>query len=162
MKSLIDSVSREFTYPVRLISCNVPLLRPALLEVCKQIPFAACLVRTTTAVTMAQGSPAANVLPQRASATVNFRAMPGTTKEDLVAHIRRVVKNKDLEINILNAKEASKFSPTDSRSYNIIAELCKAILPNSVVAPYLVMGGTDAYHYEVLISNSSRESTYLG
>ena len=44
MKSLIDSVARECTYPVRLITCNVPLLRPALLEVCKKIPFAACLV----------------------------------------------------------------------------------------------------------------------
>lgn len=156
MKALIDAVSREFTYPVRLITCNVPLLRPALLEVCKQIPFAACLVRTTTAVTMAEGSPAANVLPQRASATINFRAMPGTTKDDLVAHIRKVVKNKDLEINVLNAKEASKFSPTDSRSFKIIEELCKGILPNSIVAPYLVMGGTDAYHYEPICENINR------
>ena len=156
MKSLIDSVARECTYPVRLITCNMPLLRPALLEVCKQIPFAACLVRTTTAVTMAQGSPAANVLPQRASATVNFRAMPGTTKDDLVAHIRKVVKNKDLEINVLNAKEASKFSPTDSRTFKIISDLCKSILPNSVVAPYLVMGGTDAYHYEPICENIYR------
>lgn len=161
MKSLIDAVSREFTYPVRLITCNVPLLRPALLEVCKQIPFAACLVRTTTAVTMAQGSPAANVLPQRASATVNFRAMPGTTKDDLVAHIRRVVKNKDLEINVLNAKEASKFSPTDSRSFRIIEELCKGILPNSIVAPYLVMGGTDAYHYEPICDNINRFAPFI-
>ncbi len=156
MKSLLDSIARECTYPVRLITCNLPLLRPALLEVCKQIPFAACLVRTTTAVTMAQGSPAANVLPQRASATINFRAMPGTTKDDLVAHIRSVVKNKDLEINILNAKEASMFSPTDSRCFNIISDLCKSIIPGSIVAPYLVMGGTDAYHYEPICKNIYR------
>ena len=105
---------------------------------------------------MAQGSPAANVLPQRASATINFRAMPGTTKDDLVAHIRKVVKNKDIEINILNAKEASKFSPTDSRSFKIIEELCKAVIPQSIVAPYLVMGGTDAYHYEPICENINR------
>ncbi len=161
MKSLLDAVGREFTYPVRLITCNMPLLRPALLEVCKTIPFAACLVRTTTAVTMAEGSPAANVLPQRASATINFRAMPGTTKDDLVEHIRKVVKNDDLEINVLNAKEASSFSPTDSRSFKIIGELCKGIVPSSIIAPFLVMGGTDAYHYEPICKNIYRYAPFV-
>ena len=60
------------------------------------------------------------------------------------------------EINILNAKEASKFSPTDSRSFKIIEELCKAVIPQSIVAPYLVMGGTDAYHYEPICENINR------
>lgn len=161
MKSLFDAIGRECTYPVRLITCNMPLLRPLILEVCKKIPFAACMVRTTTAVTMAQGSPAANVLPQRASATINFRAMPGTTKQDLVDHIRKVCKNKDLEINILNTKEASSFSPTDSRSFGIIRDVVKSMQPNAIVAPYLVMGGTDAYHYEEICTNINRYAPFM-
>ncbi len=160
MKSLLDSIARECTYPVRLISCNLPLLMPALLQGFKAIPFGACLVRTTTAVTMALGSPAANVLPQRASATVNFRAMPGTTKQDLVDHIRKVCKNNNLEINVLNAKEASSFSPTDSRAFGIINDVCKALVPGSIVAPYLVMGGTDSYHYEPICKNIYRYAPF--
>ncbi|MGN0447317.1 MAG: M20/M25/M40 family metallo-hydrolase [Acutalibacteraceae bacterium] len=160
MKSLLDSIARECTYPVRLISCNLPLLMPLLLQGFKAIPFGACLVRTTTAVTMAQGSPAANVLPQRASATINFRAMPGTTKQDLVDHIRKVCKNKNLEINVLNAKEASSFSPTDSRAFGIINDVCKALVPGAIVAPYLVMGGTDSYHYEPICKNIYRYAPF--
>lgn len=160
MKDLMDAVGRECTYPVRLITCNIPLLRPLILEVAKQIPFGACFVRTTTAVTMAQGSPAANVLPQRASATVNFRAMPGTTKQDLVDHIRKVCKNDNLEINVLNSKEASKFSPTDSRTFKIIGDICKNLEPNSIIAPYLVMGGTDAYNYEPICDNIYRYAPF--
>ena len=160
MKDLMDAVGRECTYPVRLITCNIPLLRPAILQVAKAIPFGACFVRTTTAVTMAEGSPAANVLPQRASATINFRAMPGTTKQDLVDHIRKVVKNKDIEINILNSKEASKFSPTDSRAFRIIGDICKGLEPNSIIAPYLVMGGTDAYNYEPICENIYRYAPF--
>lgn len=160
MKDLLDAVGRECTYPVRLITCNIPLLRPLILEVAKQIPFGACFVRTTTAVTMAQGSPAANVLPQRASAMVNFRAMPGTTKQDLVDHIRKVCKNDDLEINVLNSKEASKFSPTDSRTFKIIGDICKNLEPNSIIAPYLVMGGTDAYNYEPICDNIYRYAPF--
>ncbi len=160
MNDLMDAVARECTYPVRLITCNIPLLKPVLLQVFKSIPFGACFVRTTTAVTMAQGSPAANVLPQRASATVNFRAMPGTTKQDLVDHIRKVTKNNNLEVNILNTKEASKFSPTDSRTFKIIGELCKNLEPNSIIAPYLVMGGTDAYNYEPICENIYRYAPF--
>lgn len=160
MKSLFDEIARECSYPVRLITCNLPLLYPAILEVCKAIPFAACLVRTTTAVTMAQGSPAANVLPQRAAITVNFRAMPGTTKQDLVDHIRKSCKNKDIEINVLNSKEASKFSPTDSRAFGIIRDVSKSLQPGTIVAPYLVMGGTDAYHYEAICNNIYRYAPF--
>lgn len=160
MKALLDSVGRECTYPVRLITCNMPLLRPLILEVCKQIPFGACFVRTTTAVTMAQGSPASNVLPQRASATINFRAMPGTTKQDIVDHIRKCVRYKDIEINVLNSKEASKFSPTDSRAFKIIKDINKALEPNAIVAPYLVMGGTDAYNYEAICDNIFRYAPF--
>ena len=160
MRSLFDAIGRECTYPVRLITCNMPLLYPVILEVAKKIPFAACLVRTTTAVTMAQGSPAANVLPQRAAITVNFRAMPGTTKQDLIDHIQKSCKNKDIEINVLNSKEASSFSPTDSRAFKIIGDLAKALEPNAIVAPYLVMGGTDAYNYEPICKNIYRYAPF--
>lgn len=160
MKFLFDSIARNCTYPVRLITCNLPVLYPALLQICKLIPPAACMTRTTTGITMAEGSPAANVLPQRAAITVNFRAMPGTTTDDLVAHIKKVVKNKDIEVNVLNSKEASKFSPMDSRSYKIIERLCKSIEPRSIVSPFLVMGGTDACHYEPICENIYRYAPF--
>ena len=160
MKSLFDAIGRECTFPVRLITCNMPLLYPAILEVAKKIPFAACLVRTTTAVTMAQGSPAANVLPQRAAITVNFRAMPGTTKQDLIDHIQKCCKNKDIEINVLNTKEASAFSPTDSRAFRIIGDISKSLEPGAIIAPYLVMGGTDAYNYEPICKNIYRYAPF--
>ncbi len=160
MKFLFESIARNCTYPVRLITCNIKALYPLLLQVCKLIPPAACMTRTTTGITMAEGSPAANVLPQRAAITVNFRAMPGTSTRDIVDHIKKVVRNKDIEVNVLNSKEASKFSPMDSRSYKIIERLCKSIEPNSVVSPFMVMGGTDAYHYEAICENIYRYAPF--
>ncbi len=160
VKNLFSGVGRNCTYPARLLTCNLDYLQPLLKYGMTKIPFAACLVRTTTAVTMAQGSPAANVLPQKASVVVNFRQMPGTTVQDVVDHIRKVCRNKDIEINVLKAKEASKFSPTDSRAFGIIEEICKQDNPNSIVAPYLVMGGTDACYYEPICENIYRYAPY--
>ncbi len=156
MKMLLDSVARNTTYPVRLITCNMTALRPLLLQVCKMIPAAACMVRTTTAVTMSSGSPSANVLPQKAAATVNFRSMPGTSTDSIVDHIKKVCKNPNLEVTVLNSKEASNFSPTDSRAFKIISGITASLENGAVVAPYLVMGGTDAYFYEDICQNVYR------
>ena len=95
IKDLFSNIGRNCTYPARLVMCNLDLIQPVLKFAMTKIPVAACLVRTTTAVTMAQGSPAANVLPQKSSITVNFRQMPGTTVKDVEKHIRKVCKNKD-------------------------------------------------------------------
>lgn len=160
VKELFSNLGRNCTYPIRLIMCNLKLFFPLLKCVMKKIPFTACLIRTTTAVTMAQGSPAANVLPQKASITVNFRQMPGTTVADVEKHIRKVCKNKDIEVKVLKAKEASKFSPTDSRAFKIIEELCVQNNKGSIVAPYLVMGGTDACYYEPICENIYRYAPY--
>ncbi len=160
VKELFSNVGRNCTYPARLLMCNLNLLQPLLKFGMTKIPFTACLVRTTTAVTMAQGSPAANVLPQKASVTVNFRQMPGVTVKDVENHIRKVCRNKDIEVKVLKAKEASKFSPTDSRCFKIIKELCMQDNKNSIVAPYLVMGGTDACYYEPICENIYRYAPY--
>ncbi len=160
VSDLFSNLGRNCTYPARLLTCNIPYLKPLLRKGMTLLPFTACLVRTTTAVTMAEGSPAANVLPQKASVVVNFRQMPGTTVEDVIAHIRKVCRNKNIEIKVLKAKEASRFSPTDSRVFGIIEELCVQENKNSVVAPYLVMGGTDACYYEPVCENIFRYSPF--
>ena len=146
--ALFTKIGKRVSYPARIVTCNLWLLKPIVTLVMKKFPPAASLIRTTTGVSMAEGSPAANVLPQKSSITVNFRMMPGTTLADVKEHIKKVVKKKDIEIELLKGKEASKVSPTDSRSFKILEELCMRTDNNYIVAPYLVMGGTDSYHYE--------------
>ena len=157
---LFTNIGKNCTYPVRLITCNLPALKPLMKTVMKQIPPAASMIRTTTGVTMLSGSPAANVLPQKASATVNFRMMPGVSTQDVENHIHKVIRNKDIEVNCLKKKEASAISPTDSRSFKIIEKLCMQESEDNIVAPYLVMGGTDACTYEPICENIYRYSPY--
>lgn len=158
---LFTKIGKNVSYPARIVTCNLWLLKPLITAVMKKIPPAASLIRTTTAVTMAEGSPAANVLPQKASVTVNFRMMPGVTMKNVEEHIRSCVRNKNIEIEYLKGKEASKVSPTDSRSFKILEEICTRTDPDLLVAPYLVMGGTDAYHYEEVCDNIYRFAPFV-
>lgn len=158
---LFTKIGKNVSYPARIVTCNLWLLKPLITAVMQKIPPAASLIHTTTAVTMAEGSPAANVLPQKASVTVNFRMMPGVTMKNVEEHIRKCVHNKDIEVEYLKGKEASKVSPTDSRSFKILEEICTRTDPDLLVAPYLVMGGTDAYHYEEVCDNIYRFAPFV-
>ena len=161
VKDLFDRIGRNSSFLARNILCNTPLLMPVLKKVMSSIPASASFVRTTTAVTMAQGSPAANVLPQKASVTVNFRIMPGMTIADVEKHLRKVIKNKNAEIKLLGGNEPSNISPTDSRAFKAIEDICFRMNGNNVVAPYLVMGGTDARNYQNICNNIYRYSPFL-
>lgn len=158
---LFTNIGKRCSYPVRLLTCNIWLLKPIILKIMTKIPPAASLIRTCTAVTMASGSPQFNVLPQKASITVNFRTMPGVTIPDVEEHIRKSVRNKDIDVKFLVGKEASTVSPTDSRAFNTIKELCECADSKNLVAPFLVMGGTDAYNYEPVCENIYRFAPFV-
>lgn len=158
--NLFSGVGKHTSFPARMIMCNLRFLKPVFFAAMKQFPPAATFIRTTTACTMLSGSPASNVLPQTASVTVNFRELPGDTLADTEAHIRRVVKNKDIDVEFLKGKEASKVSSTDSKSFKVIEKLALQISDKNIVAPFLVMGGTDSYHYEEICDNMYRFSPF--
>ena len=157
---LFSDIGKRTSYLGRVVFCNLWLLKPLLLKVMSSIPPAASLVRTTTGVTMASGSPAANVLPQKASVTVNFRIMPGETIEDVRRHIEKYMGGENVEIEFIKGKEPSLVSPTDTRSFDTLKRLTVSQDKKNIVAPYLVMGGTDAYNYEIVCENIYRFSPF--
>ena len=158
---LFRSIGKRSSYGARLLFCNLRILKPLVLKIMTKIPPAASLIRTCTAVTMAEGSPQFNVLPQKASITVNFRTMPGVTTQDVEDHIRKSCRNKDITVRHLVGKEASKVSPTDSKAFKTIQELCMRTDSKNLVVPFLVMGGTDACNYENVCENIYRFAPFV-
>ena len=88
-----------------------------------------------------------NVLPSEARAVVNFRILPGDSVEGVIAHARRALGDPGLELRVLEAREPSPTSDPDSESYRALARTIREVFPGSVVAPALVLGGTDSRHY---------------
>ncbi|MBR3835579.1 MAG: M20/M25/M40 family metallo-hydrolase [Clostridia bacterium] len=157
LDELIHAVGGRATYLGKILICNYPIFKPLLTFILKIIPQGASMVRTITSVSMCEGSPAANVLPQRPSITVNFRPLPGDSLADVEKHVRKVIRYKDIDIEYFNGKEATPFSSTSSRAFKAIESVENSIHPEGVaVAPYLVMGGTDAYRYGEICDNILR------
>ncbi|MCR5041416.1 MAG: M20/M25/M40 family metallo-hydrolase [Clostridia bacterium] len=163
VNELFNRVGSNMTFPGRFVVADLPFLKPLVTAIMTKIPPAASMVRTTTAVTMTSGSPQANVLPQKAVATANFRIMPGQTVADVEKHLKKVIRDPGIEVVSLaeKNKEPSKISPSDSDAFRAIERICMGMNSDAVVAPYLVMGGTDACRYEEVCDNIYRYSPFL-
>lgn len=108
-------------------------------------PTGRAMLHTTIAPTMLEGSPKENVLPQSASALINFRIAPWNSSKEVMAHAQRSVGGLPVELTWLKEpREPSPVSSTKSEGWNLISATARAEVPGAVVAPYLVVGGTDS------------------
>lgn len=96
-----------------------------------------------------------NVLPAEASAVINFRLLPGDSAKAVEAHIRDAIADDGIAITLEGsfASEASAVSDTDSSAFRHLAEVTRAVFPDAVVTTGLMLGATDARHYEGLYDN---------
>jgi carboxypeptidase PM20D1 len=149
---MFDTLAPEMGGFSRVALSNLWLFGPV---VQKQLEAAAstnAMLRTTTALTIVNAGNKENVLPGRAEATVNFRILPGDTKEQVMAHMQTqvgaAVGADKFELYALpGAGDASKVAPTDSAQYRMLNKTIREVFPGVLVAPGLMVAGTDSKHY---------------
>ncbi len=109
-------------------------------------PASAAMLHTTIAPTMLTGSPKENVLPQTATALINYRIAPWDSSAKVLARARGAVGKLPVMVDFSGgaAREPSPVSSSNSPGWNLIAATVAADRPGLVVSPYLVVAGTDS------------------
>lgn len=148
---MFDTLAPEFSGFGRLALSNRWLFGPLLQRQLEKSASTNAILRTTTALTVVSGGNKDNILPARAEAVVNFRILPGDTRSDVIEHVKRVIANGDIVVTTLpGSSEPSKVSPTDGSGYQAVNRTLRELFPGTVVAPSLVLGATDARHFEAV------------
>lgn len=156
IETFLDNIGSEMNFTSRLAIANQWLLKPLLIKSLAKSPASNALIRTTTAITMAKGSEAPNVLSSVSELTVNFRILPGNTVAQVMDHVNNICKGYDVEIETISSREPSSVSPIDTKGFNKIQELVKQLYPEAIVSSYITVGGTDAYKYQIVSDNIYR------
>lgn len=149
---LFSRVGPELPFGQRMVFANLWLTKPLVMRMLGDAPGSNAMIRTTTAPTIFQAGTKENVLPSRARAVVNFRILPGDSVAGVVAHVRRVVADTSVHVAAMRgfASEPSPVSRTDGEPYRLLERSIRQTVPDALVSPYLVVGGTDARHYHAL------------
>lgn len=149
ISEMIEATAGDMPFMQRMAFANLWLFRPMVEAGFAKDGSANAMIRTTTAPTMISGSVKENVLPQMATALVNFRVHPNDTPESVLQHVRDVIAgidgvSADFDESGGIGSAASPVSPTDNRAYKVLASVARETGNGSPAVPGLVIGATDA------------------
>lgn len=138
----------EMPFVQKMAFANMWLFKPVFFNALGASASGNSSLRTTTAPTLFHSGVKENLVPAEASATINFRILPGETPDDVVAYVKKTINNPQVEVSVLGwANEASPVSSTTSEGFNTITTSLKQVFPDALVAPMLVVGATDSRYF---------------
>ncbi|MBM4450958.1 MAG: M20 family peptidase, partial [Chloroflexi bacterium] len=154
---LFDYIGPEMSSVYKMLFANRWLFGSAIKSQLSASPATSATIRTTTAATMFNAGVKSNVLPSSATAAVNFRILPGDSVQGVIDHVNAVVDDPRVKVKVMGEHtEPSPVSDINSPSFMTVYKTTKQVFPDAVVAPALVVAGTDSKHFVGVAKNLYR------
>lgn len=145
--AFLHALAPQLPFARRVALANLWLTGPLVAGSLAESPVVAAAMRTTTAPTMIAGGVKENVLPQRASATVNFRIHPRDTVESVKLRAERLINNPKVKVTVVSGNEPSPRSSRAAPAFLAMTQSTRAMFGGVAVAPSLVIAATDSRNY---------------
>lgn len=154
-RELLRRIAPQVDPLQRMVLANLWLTAPLVSRQFAKSAVSDATQRTTTAPTLFRAGVKDNVLAQQAEAVVNFRIRMGDSVAGVLAHVRRVVADDQVQIEALDdfhSEPTAQAAPWDDAAFAQIESVLRRVSPEAelVVAPFVSSGGTDARHYAAL------------
>jgi carboxypeptidase PM20D1 len=145
---MLKILGRHTPFIYRIIFANLWLFKPLLLVVFANAGGEMnAIVRTTVAVTKLEGSRGANVLASQAKATANVRIAVGENAESVVNRILRITRKTGAQVTAIYSMEPSPVSKTTGAAYELLSSVIHKTFPETIISPYVMLGGSDSRHF---------------
>jgi acetylornithine deacetylase/succinyl-diaminopimelate desuccinylase-like protein len=109
------------------------------------LPYYNAMMRTTCVATTLQAGHAANALPQRASANVNCRLLPGISPASVKAKLVEILADPEIAVAYVDEAQPSKPSPLRPDLMTVVESLTREMYPGAIVVPVMSTGATDGF-----------------
>ncbi len=153
-RDMLETLAPDMQGVNHVLLSNIWLFKPLLEHELAKAGATNAMLRTTTALTLVHAGNKDNVLPGSIEASVNFRTLPGDTKEKVVAHVIRTVANDAIKVSLAaGAEDPSPVSPTGSAAYQTLNKTVREVFTDALVAPGLMLGASDSRHFAALSAN---------
>ena len=154
---LLDYLASEVPLGKRLAFANRWLFAPFIIKTMSGTASGNATLRTTTEPTILRAGAKENVLAIDAMATINFRLLLGDSVAGVVREVRRIIADDKISIKVLpNTSAPSPVSDPAAASFQQLHRTIRSVFPAAIVAPYVVVGATDARQYAALSPNVYR------
>ena len=145
---MLTTLGPYASFPYRLLFANLWLFKPLLFLLGRlRGGELDALFRTTVAFTQMAGSEASNVLPSEATMVSNIRLAPGDTVEGTIKRLAHVIGDGEVTLRPLGGMDPGRISRTDSEGYLRTVRAVRAVWPEAIPTPYLMLQCSDSRHF---------------
>lgn len=154
--AMLRELAAHGSWALRIVFANLWLFRPVVIRIMQGDPETAAMVRTTYALTQLEGSPAHNVIPKRAKATVNVRVDPGETVDAAFARIKERF-DEGTSYELAEVSEPSPIAPfADDPAFDYLRAVIRSVYPTAGIAPYVQTSCSDARRFHRICPRTYR------
>lgn len=148
-QGFLDYIGPEMPFLQKVIFANQWLFEGLIIGIYEKSPTGNAVMRTTAVPTIIDAGIKDNVVPTIAKATVNFRLLPGDKINEVIEQVKLKVNDERVKISSANSflAEASAVTPTNNFAFEKVNETIRKSSANTLVAPLLLIGGTDSRHF---------------
>lgn len=148
-QGFMDYIGPEMPFLQKMIFANQWLFKGLIVNIYEKSPTGNAIMRTTSVPTIIDAGIKDNVVPTLAKATVNFRLLPGDEIDEVISQVKEKINDDGVKISAANSfmTEASAVTPVSSFAYSTVSETLRKTSANTLVAPLLLIGGTDSRHF---------------
>jgi acetylornithine deacetylase/succinyl-diaminopimelate desuccinylase-like protein len=118
---------------------------PAADEIRERDPELEAQLRTTVSPNVVRAGAVFNVIPTTAEARLDVRRLPDETREEVLARLRRMVHDSQIELSPLPGHDMPSTEPSSLSTplYKAMEAVFRQAHPRAVIVPYMQRGATD-------------------
>ena len=154
-QGLMDHLGPEMPFGAKMIFANQWLFQSLIIAQYEKSPGGNAMMRTTAVPTIIDAGMKDNVVPTVATATVNFRLLPGDKSSEVIDRVKQLVNDDRIKIKVAHAfiSEASGVASEEDYGYQQVERIIRKTASDVITAPFLMIGGTDSRHFEEVSSS---------
>ncbi len=148
LQEFLSQGASEMSFGYKFLFSNMWITSPLVKMVMRGNEKTLASISTTHATTLMQAGVKDNVIPNLATATVNFRILSGETVGGTLQEAKDAVKDARVLFEVLEGfNDPSMVSPINGAAWQTIRTAIHETFKNVVTLPGQVLAGTDCKHY---------------
>ncbi len=106
------------------------------------------MLRNTISLTMLTSGYKTNIIPEKASATLDIRLLPHVEPEDFLEDLKFVVNDSRVQFIPKRIPRNKYVSSWDTDLFNVMSDELNRENPDALVMPFMTIGGTDSQFFQ--------------
>jgi len=106
------------------------------------------MLRNTISLTMINSGYKTNIIPEKASATLDIRLLPHVNPEDFVSALETIVDDRRIKFIPKRVPQNNFISDWNTDFFKVLANELNKEKPKTAVVPFMTIGGTDSQFFQ--------------